>query len=121
MSCKVLSSPYHSPSVQFSVRASVLNSAKILQHATTNASAYALVCVNDLIHSRDLRSVGRMLKNEKIGRIRPGNFADLLILDGNPLENITILDRPEDHLLGLITGGRVVASRIASLKTEVLL
>jgi imidazolonepropionase-like amidohydrolase len=33
----------------------------------------------------------------KIGVIAPGAFADLLVLDANPLEDITILDRPEQR------------------------
>jgi imidazolonepropionase-like amidohydrolase len=65
---------------EFTVRAEVLPSPAILKHCTTNAA--------------------QMLRMEgKIGTVSPGAFADLLILDANPLEDITVLDRPEDHRL----------------------
>jgi imidazolonepropionase-like amidohydrolase len=50
-----------------------------------------------------------------LGCIAPGSFADILILDANPLENIRVLDRPEIHLLAVIKEGRVVSSRIDGL------
>ncbi|KAH8087836.1 hypothetical protein BXZ70DRAFT_955347 [Cristinia sonorae] len=83
---------------EFSVRATVLSSPKILQHATTNAS--------------------QLLKDSRLGRISENAFADVLVLNANPLDDVTILDRPEDHLLAVIKGGRVVSSKIDSLKAE---
>jgi len=83
---------------EFTVRAAALPSPKVLQHATINAS--------------------RMLRNEKIGRIDVGSFADVLILDANPLEDVKILDRPEKHLLSVIKGGRVISSTIPELPAE---
>ncbi|KAJ9099763.1 hypothetical protein QFC21_003761 [Naganishia friedmannii] len=81
---------------EFSVRAEVLPSPAILKHCTTNAA--------------------RMLRMEgKIGTVSPGAFADLLILNSNPLEDITVLDRPEDHLLAVIKEGRVAMSLVAGL------
>ncbi len=61
-----------------------------------------------------------MLKNEKIGNINAGSFADILILDANPLVDVTILDRPEDHLLGIIARGRVIKSQIPELKSDLI-
>lgn len=54
----------------------------------------------------------------KIGVLAPGAFADLLILDANPLEDITILDRPEDHLHLVMKEGRVVFSTMPQLQTK---
>ncbi|KAI0790594.1 hypothetical protein C8Q75DRAFT_762624 [Abortiporus biennis] len=85
---------------EFTVRASVLKSAKVLQHATSNPS--------------------KMLKNEKIGRITPGSSADILILNANPLEDVTVLDWPEKHLFGVIKEGRVITSKVPALVADVL-
>lgn len=47
---------------------------------------------------------------EDLGTVRPGRIADLLLVDGDPLDNITLLQRPEAlHLV--VQSGRVVADR----------
>ncbi|KAF8830334.1 hypothetical protein HHX47_DHR2000628 [Lentinula edodes] len=37
-------------------------------------------------------------------------YADLLVLNANPLDDVTVLDRPENHLMAVIKGGRVVVT-----------
>ncbi|KAJ4490054.1 hypothetical protein J3R30DRAFT_3693517 [Lentinula aciculospora] len=82
---------------EFAVRATILPSPEILRHATTNAA--------------------RMLnKAALLGTISPGAYADLLILNANPLEDVTVLDRPEDHLMAVINEGRVVTSTLKGLE-----
>jgi imidazolonepropionase-like amidohydrolase len=51
----------------------------------------------------------------KIGTIECGAFGDLLVLNSNPLEDITILDRPEEHLLVVMKQGKVITSLISGL------
>lgn len=76
-----------------------LSSLKILQSTTVNAA--------------------RMLRQEdKLGRIKEGFFADLLILNANPLEDIEVLDRQDRHLLGVIKDGRVMASKWSKLQPD---
>jgi len=84
---------------EFAVRASVLPSSAILKHATTNAA--------------EMLGMSSVL-----GTISTGASADILILNANPLEDVTILDRPEDHFLGIIKQGRVVSSRVRGLVSE---
>ncbi|KZT01443.1 uncharacterized protein LAESUDRAFT_731144 [Laetiporus sulphureus 93-53] len=85
---------------EFTVRASVLPSAKVLQHATCNAA--------------------RLLGDHRLGRIFPGGYADLIILDVNPLEDVSILDYPENHLMGVIKSGRVISSKVEGLVADQL-
>jgi imidazolonepropionase-like amidohydrolase len=60
-----------------------------------------------------------MLRHEEqVGRIKDGYFADLLILNANPLEDIEVLCKPEKHLLAVIKDGRVVESRWSKLSKE---
>lgn len=82
---------------EFTVRAEILSSSAILKHCTTNAAKL-------------LRMSGQ------IGSVVSGAFADLLILDQNPLEDITILDRPEVHLFAVMKEGRVPMSRVSGLR-----
>ncbi|KAE9405601.1 Xaa--Pro dipeptidase [Gymnopus androsaceus JB14] len=71
---------------EFAVRATVLSSLEILRHATTNAA--------------------KMLnRSGLLGTISEGAYADLLVLNANPLEDVTVLDRPEDHLLAVMKQG----------------
>lgn len=76
-----------------------LSPLKILQSATVNAA--------------------RMLRQEeKLGRIKEGFAADLLILNANPLEDIEVLARPQNHLLAVIKDGRVLSSRWSKLRLD---
>ncbi|KAJ7639771.1 hypothetical protein DFH06DRAFT_1099233 [Mycena polygramma] len=84
---------------EFAVRAGVLDSREILKHATTNAALM-------------------LGKVSLIGTIAAGAYADLLVLDANPVEDVTILDRPEDHLFAVMKQGRVISSRLAGLAVD---
>ncbi|CDO68853.1 hypothetical protein BN946_scf185035.g6 [Trametes cinnabarina] len=77
---------------------SVLSSVKVLRHATTNAAL--------------------MLGDPRLGSLSVGSCADILVLDANPLEDVTVLDYPEKHLFAVIQGGRVVSSRLDGLPSE---
>jgi imidazolonepropionase-like amidohydrolase len=86
---------------EFSIRSRVLPAADILRSATINA-AQLLRCESSL------------------GQIAEGFWADLLILDKNPLEDISVLDRITESCRGIIKDGRVVMSRIDGLKVDEL-
>jgi imidazolonepropionase-like amidohydrolase len=48
----------------------------------------------------------------RLGVIEAGAMADLLIVDGNPLEDIRVLERPEETLRLIMKDGRVIVSRL---------
>lgn len=61
----------------------------------------------------------RMLGWEgRLGQVAEGFVADLLVLNGNPLEDILVLDRPEEHLLVVMKEGRVFKSRWSKLPAD---
>ena len=95
----LLSSMHVLQTEEFTVRAEVLSSPAILKHATTNAAKL-------------LNQVG------VLGTIAPGATADLIVLKKNPLEDITILDRPEDNLLAVMKEGQVEVSALTGLRTR---
>jgi imidazolonepropionase-like amidohydrolase len=84
---------------EFQIRKSVQSALEILQSATVNAA----------------RMMGR---EDDMGRIRPDFLADVLILNANPLDDITVLDRPEKHLLAVFKEGRIVSSRWSKLEVN---
>jgi imidazolonepropionase-like amidohydrolase len=79
---------------EFTLRAEVQPPAAILRGATTVAA--------------------RLLRLEgKIGAIVPGAWADLLAVDGNPLEDIGVLADPDRHLALIVKAGRLVHDRLS--------
>lgn len=80
-------------SLEFSLRAEVESAADIVRSATSvNA---------DLLRRPDL------------GRIEVGATADLIIVDGDPLADITVLARPETTLRMVVIEGRVRLDNLA--------
>ena len=75
-------------SEEFAIRARVLPATDILASATTVAA----------------RLIGR---EGRLGVIAPGALADLLVADGDPLEDVTILAAPDRHLRLVMSGGRL--------------
>jgi imidazolonepropionase-like amidohydrolase len=63
---------------------------------------------------RSATSVGaRVLRKEgKLGCLRPEAFADLLVVDGNPLKDIGVLAAPEKSLVAIMKGGRFFRNRL---------
>lgn len=48
----------------------------------------------------------------KLGVLEPGALADLLVLGGDPFQDLTILEDPEKNLLVIIKDGRVIRHRL---------
>ncbi|TVY73324.1 Uncharacterized protein LSUE1_G009431 [Lachnellula suecica] len=86
---------------EFALRAQVLSPKAILQSATINpAKRYGLT--------------------EFLGQIKPKFAADMLILNKNPFDDISIFDDPDKHLLAVIKDGRVFHSRWTKLAQDVV-
>ena len=86
---------------EFSVRAKSLPAVEVVRSATTNAAKL-------------LRMDG------KLGVISKDAIADMLILDKDPLEDVTVLDRMEQTCYGIVKEGRVVMSKISDLAVDVM-
>jgi imidazolonepropionase-like amidohydrolase len=71
---------------EFSIRREVVSAQELLRSATVIGA--------ELIRMEKL-----------VGRVEEGYFADLIAIKGNPLDDITVLERPEDCLvLGMKEG-----------------
>src|SRR3954447_24140897 len=80
-------------SQEFTLRARVLPAADIIRSATT-------------IGARVVRM------EDKLGCLKPGAFADLLVVDGDPLKNLKLLQQQGQHLSVIMKGGRFHKSRL---------
>ena len=78
---------------EFVLRRQVLSALEIIRSAT-------------LVGARVLRREG------KLGCLRPGAFADLLVVDGDPLEDVGLLAAPERSLAAIVKGGRFYKNRM---------
>ena len=85
---------------EFAIRAKVLNPVEILQSATITPASI-------------------MKAGDVIGQLAKGFYADILVLDSNPLEDITVLDKPEKHLLSVFKNGLVYHTKWAEIKSDV--
>ena len=72
---------------EFTLRARVLSAPEIIRSATT-------------IGAQVLRM------EDKLGCLRPGALADLLVVDGNPLKDLKLLQEQGRHLQIIMKGGR---------------
>jgi imidazolonepropionase-like amidohydrolase len=84
---------------EFALRAKALSPKAILQSATINpARIFGL--------------------SDFLGQIKTDFAADMLILNENPFDDISIFDHPEKHVLAVIKDGRVFHSRWSKLPQD---
>jgi imidazolonepropionase-like amidohydrolase len=80
-------------SEEFTIRAQVLSPAEIIRSAT-------------IIGAQVVRMV------DKLGCLKAGAFADLLVVDGNPLKDLKLLQGQGQHLSAIMKGGRFHKNRL---------
>jgi len=90
----LLGETHEQQSREFSIRAQVLSPAEILRSATV---------VNAEILNR----------SGELGVISPGALADLLVVDGDPLENLSLLEEQGKHLPVIMKGGQFFVNRLS--------
>ena len=49
---------------------------------------------------------------DKLGCVKAGAFADLLVVDGNPLKDLKLLQDQGQHLSVIMKGGRFYKNRL---------
>jgi imidazolonepropionase-like amidohydrolase len=78
---------------EFNIRADVQTPVQILQGATIEAA--------------------RLMREEaNIGQIVPGAFADLLVVDGDPTREVSMLAEPQRGILLILQGGRILRNHL---------
>ena len=66
-----------------------------------------------VVRSATTVGAGVVRMEGKIGVIAPGALADLLVVDGNPLEDLGVLGEPESHLQLVMKGGQTYLDRMS--------
>ena len=79
---------------EFTIRAEVLSPAEVIHSAT-------------VISAEVVRMAG------KLGVVAPGAHADMLVVDGNPLEDLKLLQDEGAHLSAIMKGGVFYKNRLA--------
>jgi imidazolonepropionase-like amidohydrolase len=62
----------------------------------------------DVIRSATVVNAALLQRTGELGVVKPGALADLLLVDGDPLRDITLLDGQGEHLLVVMRGGETV-------------
>ncbi|KAK4542434.1 hypothetical protein LTR36_006686 [Oleoguttula mirabilis] len=83
-------------SQEFTLRAQVQTSLEVLRSATITPA--------------------KMMGLRDVGQIKEGFIADLVVLKSNPLDDISVLARPESEVLGVVKEGRLCFSRLKGVK-----
>jgi imidazolonepropionase-like amidohydrolase len=78
---------------EFLLRREVLSNLEIIRSATTTGAQIT-------------RTEG------KLGTLRPGAFADLLVLEGDPLKDLTVFQDQGAHIAAIMKGGEFYKSRL---------
>ena len=80
---------------EFTARSDYFTPAEILRQATSESAAI-------------IRRCGRLNRHGDFGEIREGWKADLLLIEGDPFADISILERPEETLAMIMKDGVIV-------------
>ena len=86
----------HLQSLEFGMRLRWFTSLEILRQATSNAAELLA-----------LSGIRNPYKEGPLGVIEEGAYADLLLVEGNPLEDIRVLEDPEANLVMIMKDGKV--------------
>ena len=84
---------------EFTERAMYWTPAEVLVQATSESAEI-------------IRMAGRLNRHGNFGEIREGWVADILLINGNPLEDISVLRDPGNNLALIMKGGEIVKNQL---------
>lgn len=84
---------------EFTERALYWTPAEVLMQATSESA-------------KVIRMAGRLNRHGNFGEIREGWVADILLINGNPLEDISVLRDPANNLALIMKGGEIIKNRL---------
>lgn len=73
-----------------------------------------VLSAHDILHSASRVSSKLCMMENRIGVIAEGAYADFVVVNGNPLEDVAILSRPEESLAAIIRGGTFYKNTLAA-------
>ena len=84
---------------EFTARGAYWSGAEVLRQATSESA-------------RIIRMAGKLNRHGNFGEIREGWVADLVLINGEPLEDISILEDPDSSLALIMKQGEIVKNRL---------
>ncbi len=69
--------------------------------------------IADVLRSATMVGARVVGLGDTLGQVRPGYLADLLVVDGNPLEDLSVLQGQGAHLAVVMSGGTLVVDRLS--------
>jgi imidazolonepropionase-like amidohydrolase len=66
------------------------------------------------LYSATYKNAELLNMKNKLGIIKPEAYADIIVLEENPLENINVLTNPEKNIKLIIKNGSIVLNRLDS-------
>jgi len=84
---------------EFTERAMYWTPAEVLMQATSESA-------------KVIRMAGRLNRFGNFGEIREGWVADLLLINGEPLQDISVLRDPDNNLALIMQGGKIIKNRL---------
>ena len=66
----------------------------------------------EILQGATIEAARLMRQEGQIGQLVPGAFADLLIVDGDPTRDVSMLAEPERGIRLILQGGRIVRDRL---------
>ena len=68
----------------------------------------------NILRSATVVNAELLMQSGMLGTIAPGAYADLLVVDGDPLSDIRVLVKPEQTLNLIMKGGVIYKNEIAN-------
>jgi len=96
-STDLISGMYNLLTREFTERALYWTPAEVMRQATSESA-------------KVIRMSGKLNRHGNFGEIREGWLADLVLIEGEPLEDISVLRAPEENLALIMKGGEVYKS-----------
>jgi imidazolonepropionase-like amidohydrolase len=84
---------------EFTMRAGYVSAAEVLRQATSESAEIIRLC-------------GKLNRHGNFGEIREGWVADLILIDGDPLEDISILERAEETVVVVMKDGKLFKNEL---------
>ena len=84
---------------EFTARTQYFSATEILRQATSESAEI-------------IRMAGKLNRHGNFGEIRQGWLADLVLIEGDPFSDISILERPEQSLMIVMKAGEIFTDRL---------
>ncbi|MED7789291.1 amidohydrolase family protein [Francisella sp. 19X1-34] len=68
------------------------------------------------LHSATYKNAELLNMTDKLGIVKPDAYADLLVLERNPLEDIEVLTNPEENIKLIIKDGSLVLNKLDAIE-----